>query len=132
MQKALYIPLYSNNRPLRYYDQKNQITLAFASPRLALSMMKSKNDHLDRSLNRLMLNKVIESPYHGFDAYECSVWLYPTRDITQVQIADMQDVMNNGDMFAIIDIKHDTYSYSANLFVPNGPIIDVDYAIEIS
>jgi hypothetical protein len=43
----------------------------------------------------------------------------------------MHDVMNVGDMFAVIDVKNDTYSYSANLFVPNGPIIDVDYAIEI-
>lgn len=131
MQKALYIPSYSNNKSLRYYDQKNRITLSFASARLALSMMNSKNDHLDRTLNRLMLNKQIESPYHGFDLYECSVWLYPTRDITQIQISNMHDIMNVGDMFAVIDVKNDTYSYSANLFVPNGPIIDVDYAIEI-
>lgn len=130
MQQALYVPSYANNNPLRYYDNRNRIMVSLSNPTIAKRIMDRRNISLARTITRIMLVKPIESPYHAYDAYRCKSWIYPSNDITQLQLMNTKDVLNYGDAFIVID-EEEGFEYGANLYMPTAPIIDVDLAIEI-
>lgn len=128
--QALYIPSYANNKPLKYYDNRNRIMIAFDNASIAKRIMDRRNESLDRTITRIMLVNATEQKLQGYDTYRCKMWIYPSNDITQIQIINTRDIANYGDSFAVID-NEEGFEYGANLYVPNGPIIDVDLAIEI-
>lgn len=128
--QALYLPSYANNKPLKYYDNRNRIMVAFDNSAIASRIMDRKNPTLERTLTRLMLVKADKPKFQGYETYRCRMWLYPSNDITHLQIVNFQDILNYGDSFAVIDAE-EGFEYGANLYIPNGPIIDVDYGIEI-
>jgi hypothetical protein len=128
--QTLYIPSFSNNKPLRYYDNKNRILVTSSNATIAKRILEKRNFLLDRTITRIILGDSMKSQYHDYDSYRCKVWIYPNDDLTQIQAVNMKDVLVYGDMFVVID-KEEGHEYSANLYVPNGPIIDVDYVVEI-
>lgn len=123
--QALFIPSYANSKPLKYYDNKNRIMIAYANPKQAKKLIDEKIQTLDKTITRIILREEHKPIYSGFDTYKCDAWVYPGEDLSHIEITDMQSVMNYGDSFLIIDHKE------AFLHVPNTPIIDVDFAIEI-
>lgn len=132
MLQTLYVPSYANNKPLRYYDNRNRIMTSFSNAKILKKLLNKPNPFLDKTLTRMMIDKRTDNQeYDGYDIYDCSVWIYPAKDLTIIQPMNMKDVLNYGDSFTVIHEENDLHYYSAKLFIPNGPIIDVDYAIEI-
>lgn len=122
--QALFVPSYANNKPLKYVDHKNRIMIGYANAKQASKLLQDQTK-LDKTIMRIILGKELRPIYNGFDTYKCDAWVYPGKDISHIEMVDIQSVMNYGDSFLIIDNK------DAFLHVPNTPIIDVDYAIEI-
>lgn len=132
MLHTLYVPSYANNKPLRYYDNRNRIMTSFSNVKMLKKLMNKPNPFINKTMTRVMIDKkTIDQDYHGYDTYDCHIWIYPARDLTMIQPMNMKDVLDYGDSFTVIQEENDQNYYSAKLFIPNGPIIDVDYAIEI-
>ena len=123
--QALYIPSFANNRPLRYYDNKNRITITYSEQHIAKQLFDAKRSHLDRTITRIMLKSPAKAIYNGYDTYKCNVWVYPGTDLSHVELVSEKDILNYGESFVVVE------SDGAFLHIQNSPIIDVDFALEI-
>lgn len=123
--QALFVPTYANSKPLKYYDNKNKIMIAYSSPKSAQKLIDNKNKSLQKTITRIILREPSKPIYEGFDTYRCDTWVYPGIDISHIEVISQTQVMNYGEMFVVID------NDESLLHVPNTPIIDVDFAVEI-
>lgn len=123
--QSLYIPSLANNKPLKYYDNRNRIMITYANQRIAKQLFDDKKSHLDKTITRITLKEPAKPIFNGYDSYKCNVWVYPGTDLSHLELVSEKDVLEYGDSFIIIDTD------GSHLHVPNSPIIDVDFEVEI-